>query len=262
MRLMRLLRLTGMRLARMHLAGILCGTLGGLASVAGEAQGQCDGASDPSRPSQGFYLPSLQSLIMMPLSQAGDRLEAKLEAKSTSHRYASKPISAGSARLQCDAWMEPTRFQMPSGVRPSYGLQELALGPSSPIDATAVTEVNGDCSALSTGALSTGALHPEDNSETPMDKAIDKDEQLAQELNEPVRFSSPESSALLRSELRSGPVSKLGKQHVESEVSAIRLASGTSSVRVTGGSESRAGEIRDRHQQRQRAENFGQKPHR
>jgi hypothetical protein len=144
-------------------------------------------------------------------------------------------------------------------VLPSYGLQELAPGPSSPIDATAT---RSDANALNANALNANALHPEDNAEDSTDKPIDKDEQLAQDLNEPVRFSSPKSSALLRSEVPSGPVSKLGKQRVESEVSAVRFASGTSSVRVTGGSESRAGEIRDRHQQRKRAENFGQKQHR
>jgi hypothetical protein len=47
-------------LARIELARAICASLGGLVCLAGNVQGQCDEAS------QGFYLPSLQTLIMMP----------------------------------------------------------------------------------------------------------------------------------------------------------------------------------------------------
>jgi hypothetical protein len=87
----------------------------------------------------------------------------------------------------------------------------------------------------------------------------DKDEQLAKDLNEPVRFKRPDSRPETLDVLALESVSHLGKQPEESSASAVRFASGRSTVRVAVGSDSRSGEIRERHQQRKRAENFGPK---
>ena len=244
------MRLTSMLCARMQLARIplaraIFASLGGLVCLAGNVQGQCDEAS------QGFYLPSLQTLIMMPLSQAGDRLEAHW----ASHWHSPKPTSIGVPRVQCDVLDEPLRWAQPSGVRPSYVLQDRSIHANllsaNPFSGRGVLdEVR---TGSDTGALDSGGLAEDPD---------DKDEQLAKDLNEPVRFKRPASKSETLAVLALEPVSNLGKQPDESSASAVRFASGRSSVRATGGSDSRAGEIRDRHQQRKRAENFGQKPHR
>ena len=229
-----------MQLARIPLARAIFASLGGLVCLAGNVQGQCDEAS------QGFYLPSLQTLIMMPLSQAGDRLEAYW----ASHWHSPKPTSIGVPRVQCDVLDEPMRWEQSSGVRPSYVLQDREI-PANPLSGS------GPLDEVRTGS-DTGSLNSGCRAEVP----DDKDEQLAKDLNEPVRFKRPDSKPETLAVLALEPVSNLGKQPDESSASAVRFASGRSSVRATGGSDSRAGEIRDRHQQRKRAENFGQKPHR
>ena len=244
------MRLTSMLCARMQLARIplaraICASLGGLVCLAGNVQGQCDEAS------QGFYLPSLQTLIMMPLSQVGDRLEAHW----ASHWHSPKPTSIGVPRVQCDVLDEPLRWAQPSGVRPSYVLQDREI-PANPLSGSGLSG-SGPLDEVRTGS-DTGSLNSGCRAEVP----DDKDEQLAKDLNEPVRFKRPDSKPETLSVLALEPVSNLGRQPDESSASAVRFASGRSSVRATGGSDSRAGEIRDRHQQRKRAENFGQKPHR
>ena len=243
------MRLTSMLCARMQLARIplaraIFASLGGLVCLAGNVQGQCDEAS------QGFYLPSLQTLIMMPLSQAGDRLEAHW----ASYWQSSKPTSIGVPRVQCDVLDEPMRWEQSSGVRPCYVLQDRSIHANllsaNPFSGRGVLdEVR---TGSDTGALDSGGLAEDPD---------DKDEQLAKDLNEPVRFKRPDSKPETLAVLALEPVSNLGRQPDESSASAVRFASGRSTVRATGGSDSRAGEISDRHQQRKRAENFGQKPH-
>jgi hypothetical protein len=246
------MRLTSMlcariEFARIQLARAICASLGGLVCLAGNVQGQCDEAS------QGFCLPSLQTLIMMPLSQAGDRLEAHW----ASHWKSSKPTSIGVPRVRCDSLDEPMRWEQPSGVRPSYVLQDRLIPADSfsgnPSSGRGL--LDGVRTESNTGALESGALESGYRPEVP----VDKDEQLAKDLNEPVRFKSPESKPETLAVLALEAVSYLGKQPEESSASAVRFASGRSTVRVTGGSDSRSGEIRERHQQRKRAENFGPK---
>ena len=246
------MRLTSMlcariELARIELARAICASLGGLVCLAGNVQGQCDEVS------QGFCLPSLQTLIMMPLSQAGDRLEARW----ASHWQSSKPTSIGVPRVQCDALDEPVRWEQPSGVRPSYVLQDRSIpadsfsgNPSSGRGLLEAIRTGSETGALNSGALDSGYR---------AEVLDDKDEQLAKDLNEPVRFKKPDSKPETLAVLALEPVSYLGKQPEESSASAVRFASGRSTVRVTGGSDSRSGEIRERHQQRKRAENFGPK---
>lgn len=241
------MQLARMQLARMQLARAICASLAGLVCLAGNVQGQCDEAS------QGFYLPSLQTLIMMPLSQAGDRLEAHW----ASHWHSSKPTSIGVPRVQCDVLDEPLRWAQPSGIRPSYVLQDRSI-PANPLSGNLLSgnllTGSGPLDAGRTGS-DMGALNSGCRAEDP----DDKDEQLAKDLTEPVRFKRPDSKPETLAVLALEPVSYLGKQPEESSASAVRFASGTSSVRATGGSDSRAGEIRDRHQQRKRVENFGPK---
>jgi hypothetical protein len=254
------MRLTSMLCARMQLARIpsartICASLASLVCLAGNVQGQCNEAS------QGFYLPSLQTLIMMPLSQAGDRLEAHW----ASHWHSSKSTSIGVPSVQCDVLDEPLRWAQASGVRPSYELQDRSI-PGNLLTGNLLTgnllTGSGPLDAVrtgsDTGALDSGALDSGYRAEVP----DDKDEQFAEDLNEPVRFKRPASKSETLAVLALEPVSNPGKQPEESSASAVRFASGRSTVRATGGSDSRAGEIRDRHQQRKRAENFGQKPHR
>lgn len=230
------------QLAQIQLARTICVSLGGLFCLAGNVQGQCDDVS------QGFCLPSLQTLIMMPLSQAGDRLEAHW----ASHWKSSKPTSIGVPRVRCDALDEPVRSEQPSGVRPSYVLQDRSI----PADSFSGNPFSGRglLDAVRTGS-ETGALSSGYRPEVP----DDKDEQLAKDLNEPVRYKRPDSKPETLAVLALEPVSYLGKQPEESSASAVRFASGRSTVRVTGGSDSRSGEIRERYQQRKRADNFGPK---
>jgi hypothetical protein len=235
------------QLAQIQLARTICVSLGGLFCLAGNVQGQCDDVS------QGFCLPSLQTLIMMPLSQAGDRLEAHW----ASHWKSSKPTSIGVPRVRCDALDEPVRSEQPSGVRPSYVLQDRSI----PADSFSGNPFSGrgllDAvrTESNTGALDSGALDSGYRPEVP----DDKDEQLAKDLNEPVRYKRPDSKPETLAVLALEPVSYLGKQPEESSASEVRFASGRSTVRVTGGSDSRSGEIRERYQQRKRADNFGPK---
>ncbi|MFM8216573.1 MAG: hypothetical protein ACKN82_18305 [Pirellula sp.] len=49
---------------------------------------------------EGFYIPSLQTLLMMPLSQAGDRFEAKWLGRKNG------------SRIECDAWIEPPSYEL------------------------------------------------------------------------------------------------------------------------------------------------------
>jgi hypothetical protein len=246
------IQLAQIQLARIQFARAIFASLGGLFCLAGNVQGQCDEASE------GFCLPSLQTLIMMPLSQAGDRLEAHW----TSHWQSSKPTSIGVPRVQCDALDEPMRWEPSSGVRPSYVLQDRSI----PADSFSGNPFLGrggldagrtgsDTGALNSGALNSGALESVYRAEVP----DDKDEQLAKDLIEPVRFNRPDSKPETLAVLALEPVSDLGKQPEESSASAVRFASGRSTVRVTGGSDSRSREIRERHQQRKRADNFGPK---
>jgi hypothetical protein len=238
--------------ARIQFARAICASLGGLVCLAGNVQGQCDEASE------GFCLPSLQTLIMMPLSQAGDRLEAHWAR----HWQPSKPTSIGVPRVQCDALDEPMRWEQPRGVRPSYVLQDRSIpadsfsgNPFSGRGLLDAVRAESNTGALDSGALDSGALDSGCRAEV----LDDKDEQLAKDLNEPVRFKRPDSKPETLAVLALEPVSYLGKQPEESSASEVRFASGRSTVRVTGGSDSRSGEIRERHQQRKRAENFGPK---
>jgi hypothetical protein len=241
------IQLARIQLARIQLARAIFASLGGLFCLAANVQGQCDEASE------GFCLPSLQTLIMMPLSQAGDRLEAHW----ASHWKSSKPTSIGVPRVQCDVLDEPLRWAQPSGVRPSYVLQDRSI----PADSFSGNSFLGrgvldaGRTGSDSGALNSGALNSDCRAEVP----DDKEEQLAKDLNEPVRFNRPDSKPETLAVLALEPVSDLVKQPEESSASAVRFASGRSTVRVTGGSDSRSGEIRERHQQRKRADNFGPK---
>ena len=195
-----------MQWARIPWARAIYASLASLVCLAGNVQGQCDEAST------GFYLPSLQTLVMMPLSQAGDRLEAHW----ASHWYSTKQTNIGVSRVQCDVLGEPLRRAQPSEVRPSYVLEDRSV----PANRLSGKLISSDPLSAS-GVLDAGRRAV---------LADDKDEQMAKDLNEPVRFKRPDSKAEAFTVLASKPVSN-----------------------------SRAGEIKDRHQQRKRAENFGQK---
>jgi hypothetical protein len=111
---------------------------------------------------------------------------------------------------------EPLRRAQPSEVRPSYVLEDRSV----PANRLSGKLISSDPLSAS-GVLDAGRRAV---------LADDKDEQMAKDLNEPVRFKRPDSKAEAFAVLASKPVSN-----------------------------SRAGEIKDRHQQRKRAENFGQK---
>lgn len=239
------MRLNSMLRAPLKLARVIFAGLGGLVCLAGNVQGQCDEAS------QGFCLPSLQTLIMMPLSQAGDRLEAHW----ASRWHSSKPTSIGVTRVQCDVLDEPMRWSQSSGVRPSYILEDRS------IPATLLTSnLLSGSGALDTGRTGSN-IGPMDSGRL-AENSHDKDEQLAEDFNGPVRFKRPASKPDTLTVLALEPISNQGKQRKESSAPAVRFASSISTVRSTGGSDFRCGEIRDRHQQRKRAESIGHKPHR
>ncbi|MFN6138717.1 MAG: hypothetical protein ACK480_09500, partial [Planctomycetota bacterium] len=66
---------------------------------------------------EGFYIPSLQTLLMMPLSQAGDRFEAKWLGRWSGNNPSIGQRSVNASLIECDAWIEP----------PSYHLDDISI---------------------------------------------------------------------------------------------------------------------------------------
>jgi hypothetical protein len=69
--------------------------------------------------SDGFYIPSLQTLLMMPMSQAGDRFEAKWLQRSSGKNTATCQRSTTPSAIQCDAWIEPPSYVLDDRNRTS-----------------------------------------------------------------------------------------------------------------------------------------------
>lgn len=61
---------------------------------------------------QGFYIPSLQTLLMMPLSQAGDRFEAKWLGRWSGSNPSIGQRSVSGSLIECDAWIEPPSYEL------------------------------------------------------------------------------------------------------------------------------------------------------
>ncbi|MFY8071470.1 MAG: hypothetical protein ACOVNQ_07270 [Pirellula sp.] len=60
----------------------------------------------------GFYIPSLETLLMMPLSQAGDRFEAKWLGRWSGSNPSIGQRSVNGSLIECDAWIEPPSYQL------------------------------------------------------------------------------------------------------------------------------------------------------
>jgi len=61
---------------------------------------------------EGFYIPSLQTLLMMPLSQAGDRFEAKWLGRWSGSNPSIGQRSVTGSLIECDAWIEPPSYEL------------------------------------------------------------------------------------------------------------------------------------------------------
>ena len=193
-------------------------------SVGCDGQGECCGAS------KGFCIPSLQTLLMMPLSHAGDRLETSWMKRV--NRAPSVVVS----RIQCDSWIEPS----------SYALDEQA--PKEP----SAAETRLRESSASMGA----PFHP-----------TDAQELLASQWAAPVKVAKVAPN-VAKSAGRSATPQGLEK-FAEPEP-AVQLAGGTNEsangVRLTGnlevrdeatGGVKRATDIKLKYQQRKTASSLG-----
>ena len=193
-------------------------------SVGCDGQGECCGAS------KGFCIPSLQTLLMMPLSHAGDRLETSWMKRV--NRAPSVVVS----RIQCDSWIEP----------PSYALDEQAPD-----------ELSAEETRLRESSASMGApFHPTDAMEL-----------LASQWAAPVKVAKVAPN-VAKSAGRSATPQGLEK-FAEPEP-AVQLAGGTNEsangVRLTGnlevrdeatGGVKRATDIKLKYQQRKTASSLG-----
>jgi len=190
----------------------------------------CDGRSECHGASKGFCIPSLQTLLMMPLSHAGDRLETSWMKRV--NRAPSVVVS----RLQCDSWIEPS----------SYALDEQA--PKEP----SAAETRLRESSASMGA----PFHP-----------TDAQELLASQWAAPVKVAKVAPN-VAKSAGRSATPQGLEK-FAEPE-HAVQLAGGTNEsangVRLTGnlevrdeatGGVKRAADIKLKYQQRKTASSLG-----
>jgi hypothetical protein len=193
-------------------------------SVGCDGQGECCGAS------KGFCIPSLQTLLMMPLSHAGDRLEASWMKRV--NRAPSVVVS----RIQCDSWIEP----------PSYALDEQA--PDEP---------SAEETRLRESSASMGApFHP-----------TDAQELLASQWAAPVKVAKVAPNVAKSAGRLATPQ---GLERFAEPEPAVQLAGGTNEsangVRLTGnlevrdeatGGVKRAADIKLKYQQRKTASSLG-----
>lgn len=61
---------------------------------------------------EGFYIPSLQTLLMMPISQAGDRFEAKWLGRWSGSNPSIGQRSVNGSLIDCDVWIEPPSYEL------------------------------------------------------------------------------------------------------------------------------------------------------
>ena len=196
-------------------------------SVGCDGQGECRGAS------KGYCIPSLQTLLMMPMSHAGDRLEASWMKR------VNKTPSVIVSRVQCDSWIEP----------PSYALDEQAPADQVPAE-TRLRESN---------ALMGGPLHP-----------TDAQELLASQWAAPVKVAKAAKIAPNVAQSVGRSAIPQGLESVAEPEPAVVLAGGTAGasngVRLTGILEVRnqamsgvkpATDIKIKHQQRKTASSLG-----
>ena len=196
-------------------------------SVGCDGQGECCGAS------KGFCIPSLQTLLMMPLSHAGDRLEASWMKRV--NRAPSVVVS----RIQCDSWIEP----------PSYALDEQA--PDEP---------SAEETRLRESSASMGApFHP-----------TDAQELLASQWAAPVKVAKAAKIASNVAQSAGRSATPQGLEKFAEPEPAVVLAGGTNEsangVRLTGNLEVRnqatggvkpATDIKLKYQQRKTASSLG-----
>ena len=180
---------------------------------------------------EGFYIPSLQTLVIIPLSQAGDRLEAALTGRSSVRSRT------------CDASIEPGRIEPPS-----YQLDERSTGRKSI-----------GKSSIDQGYLGDDQLAEPDRLGASLVQEVDPDERHALELVPPVQWTAtrhlPE------------PLKQNRSPDTLVRLASSREPSG--SVRLTGVSHRsaehesdlhRAGYLKDRYLQRKRIQSAGTHP--
>jgi|GEM_PF-1615933 len=201
-------------------------------SVGCDGQGECCGAS------KGFCIPSLQTLLMMPLSHAGDRLETSWMKRV--NRAPSVVVS----RIQCDSWIEP----------PSYALDEQAPDEQAP-DKQAPEETRLRESNDALGA----PFHPTDAMEL-----------LASQWAAPVKVAKAAKIASNVAQSAGRLATPQGLERFAEPEPAVVLAGGTNEsangVRLTGnvevrdeasGGVKRATDIKLKYQQRKAASSLG-----
>lgn len=187
-----------------------------------------------------FCIPSLQTLLMMPLSRAGDRFEA--------------------------AWGKP---RGPRGDCACTGVacDSISKAPSYELDETLAwkTPLLRD-----TPTVRSPSPFQERSNQKPHPIQMDKDEQLALEWNAPVKVDSAKVNSVKRESLASRSSEAGSDKSVASDLEqlahepAVQLASGISDsngVRLTGisqarsqgrGTPARAGLIKDKYSERKR----------
>ena len=201
-------------------------------SVGCDGQGECCGAS------KGYCIPSLQTLLMMPMSHAGDRLEASWMKR------VNKTPSVIVSRVQCDSWIEP----------PSYALDE-----QTPAEKAPKEQSPAETRLRESNASMGGPLHP-----------TDAQELLASQWAAPVKVAKAAKIAPNVAQSVGRSAIPQGLESVAEPEPAVVLAGGTAGasngVRLTGILEVRnqamsgvkpATDIKIKHQQRKTAWSLG-----
>ena len=174
---------------------------------------------------QGFHIPSLQTLVMMPLSKAGDRFEAK----SSAIQSAAIQRSA----TECDTWTQP----------PSYALddQSMSLPKEPEVFKSAPSDSDEFLASEWNAPVKVGALKT--TSQTPLTLGL-KNETQGNHASRQALESIATADSNVR--LASGTI----------DTQAVRVTAVSQSTHWM--SEARkAGEIKEKHLQRKRTENLG-----
>ena len=169
---------------------------------------------------QGFHIPSLQTLVMMPLSKAGDRFEAKSSAIQRS-------------AIECDTWTQP----------PSYALddQSMSLPKEPEVFKSAPSDSDEVLASEWNAPVKVGALKT--TSQTPLTLGLKNETQGNQASRQALESIATADSNV---RLASGTI----------DTQTVRVTAVSQSTHWM--SEARkAGEIKEKHLQRKRTENLG-----
>lgn len=169
---------------------------------------------------QGFHIPSLQTLVMMPLSKAGDRFEAKSSAIQ-------------SAAIECDTWTQPPSYAIDDQSMSAPKEPEVFKSASSDSDEVLASKWNAP---VKVGALKT-------TSQTPLTLGL-KNETQGNHASRQALESIATADSHVR--LASGTI----------DTQTVRVTAVSQSTHWMS-EPRRVGEIKEKHLQRKRPENLG-----